>query len=293
MRRGLFFLLILIVLMPMATGFAQNPVTAIDSLAVDLWPDYDKASVLVLLTGTLPGDTQLPASVTLPLLEAAQINAVARIDSNDGRMKDDILYSLGPAGTLTFTTPDSRFRLEYYFPYTVNNDRRSFDFTWLAAIAVNNFQLRVQQPKSASLLNTEPATVNVIKDGDGFDYHTFSARAVPAGQPFLLHVDYKMTIAQLSVESLPPPKTVEQTPNLPATATPGSRSNLAIVAIVIGTLIIIIVLVWQIASRRPSPTIPKPSDTEVEKQSWAKFCRNCGEPLDEGDNFCGECGRDL
>jgi hypothetical protein len=293
MKRNSFFLLILLMLMPLATGYAQNPVKAIDSLVVELWPDYDRASVLVLLTGTLPGDTQFPASVTLPMPEAAQLNAVARIDSKDGVMKDDIFSSPGPSGTLTFITPDLRFRVEYYLPYTVNNNQRSFDFIWLADIAVNNFQLRVQKPTSASSLNTKPVTVNVVKGGDGFDYHTFSARAVPAGQPFLLHVDYKMTSAQLSVVSMPPPNTVEQTPGLPVTSTTGSSINWAIVAIVSGGLIIIVVLIWQIASRRPSSDTSKPIHTQVEKQSRAKFCRDCGEPVDEGDNFCSGCGTEL
>jgi hypothetical protein len=81
MKRNSFILLIFFMLMPMTTGFAQKPVSVIDSLDIEIWPDYDRASVLVLLTGTLPRDTQFPASVTLPLPETAQLNAVARIDS--------------------------------------------------------------------------------------------------------------------------------------------------------------------------------------------------------------------
>jgi hypothetical protein len=142
-KRKLFILLIFFILIPIAPGFAQNPVSVIDALDIEIWPDYDKPSVLVLLTGTLPGDTRLPASVTLPLPEAARLNAVARIDRKDGNMKDDILSSTDPSGRLTFITPDLRFRVEYYLPYTVNKTQRSFDYTWLAAVSVNNFKLRV------------------------------------------------------------------------------------------------------------------------------------------------------
>ena len=277
----------------MTTGFAQNAIPVIDSLDLEIWPDYDKTSVLVLLTGTLPGDTRLPASVTLPLPEVAQLNAVARIDSKDGNMKDDIFSSTDPSGTLTFSTPDLRFRVEYYLPYTVNKNQRSFDYTWLAAITVNNFQLRVQRPTSASSLNTEPSTANVVRSGDGFDYHTFPARAVPAGQPFPLHVDYKMTTTQLSATSLPPPNTSIQTPALPATPSTGSGINWALAATVTGVLIILVALIWQIVSRRPSPDIRKPFDSRVEKKSPVKFCGNCGEPIDEGDRFCSGCGSEL
>jgi len=293
MRRNLFILLILFMLMPMATGFAQKPVSYIDSLDIEIWPDYDRASVLVLLTGTLPGDTQFPASVTLPLPEAAQLNAVARIDGKDGNMKDDIISSTDPPGMLTFSTPDKRFRVEYYLPYTVNSNQRSFDYTWLAPITVNNFQLRVQRPTWASSLNTDPASANIVRGAGGFDYHIFPARAVPAGQPFSLHVDYKMTTAQLSATSLPRQNSSTQTPAIPATPGTGSGINWALAAIVAGGLIFIVALVWQIASRRPSPIIRKPIDSRVERQSGAKFCHNCGVPIDEGDIFCRGCGSEL
>jgi len=64
-------------------------------------------------------------------------------------------------------------------------------------------------------------------------------------------------------------------------------------ATVTGGLIIIGALIWQVASRRPSPDTRKPIDSRVERQSRAKFCRNCGEPIDEGDRFCNACGSEL
>jgi hypothetical protein len=238
MKRNSFIVLIFFMLMSMTTGFAQTPVSVIDSLDIEIWPDYDRASVLVLLTGTLPGDTRFPVSVTLPLPEAAQLNAVARIDSKDGNMMADIVSSTDPAGTLTFITSDLRFRVEYYLPYTVDKSQRSFDYTWLAALTVNNLQLRVQRPASASTLNTEPAAANVVKSEDGFDYHIFPARAVPAGKPFPLYVDYKMITAQLSATSLPRQNTNIQTPAIPTTPSTGSSINWALAAIVAGGLII-------------------------------------------------------
>jgi hypothetical protein len=293
MKRKLLILLIIFMTIPITAGFAQNPVSVIDSLGIEIWPDYDQTSVLVLLTGALPENTRLPASVTLPLPEAARLNAVARIDGKDGNMKDDILSSTEPPGSLTFTTPDLRFRVEYYFPYTVNENQRSFAFTWLAAVTVNNLQLRVQRPTSAGTFNTEPATADVVRSGDGFDYHAFPARTVSAWQSFALQVDYKMTTAQLSATNLPSPNTNLQPSALPATPGSGSGLNWALAAVVAGGLIIIVALIWQIVSRRSAPSIREPIDSRVEKQSRAEFCRNCGEQIDEGDRFCSGCGSEL
>jgi len=293
MKRKTFMVLIIFMTMPVTAGFAQNPVFVIDSLGIDIWPDYDKASVLVLLTGALPENTQLPASVSLPLPETTRLNAVARIDRQDGNMIDDIIWSTEPLGTLTFTTPDLRFRIEYYFPYTVDKNRRSFDYTWLAAVTVNNFQLRIQRPTSAVTFITEPAASNVVSSTDGFEYHSFPARTVPAGQSFSLQVDYEMTTAQLSAASLPSPNTSVQPPALPASRGSGSGINWALAAVVSGGLIIVAALIWSIAARRSSPGTREPFDSRAEKQSRAKFCRNCGEPTDEGDKFCRGCGTGL
>jgi hypothetical protein len=229
MKRRYFFLLFLLTLVLPGTGHAQGKVTAIDSLEIEIWPDYDRASVLVLLTGTLPADTTLPLAVTLPFPETAQLNAVARIDSSDGRMKDDIISTLAP-GEITFILPDLRFRLEYYLPYAVNNNRRTFNFTWLADLSVDRFQLRVQQPKSASSLTTEPATADVSRDQGGFTYYAFPVQSVPAGQSFSVDVDYTMTSAQLSVAGSAPPGAQE--PALPSTSKGGVGINWPIVAIV-------------------------------------------------------------
>jgi hypothetical protein len=292
MKHKYYLLLFLLAMIFSTAGHTQDKVTVIDALVVDLWPDYDRTSVLVLLTGTLSADTKLPATVILPLPETAQLNAVARIDSSDGLMKDDIFSSPNPDG-IRFTTPDLRFRVEYYLPYTVNNNRRTFNFAWLADLSVNRFQLRVQQPISASSLATEPATINVLEGQDGFTYYAFPEQAVPAGQPLLVRVDYTMTTAQLSVESLAPPSTGVQKPGLPSTLKTGAGINWPIVAVVAGGVIIVIIFVWQIATRRGTSSQSVTQDAKVQKQSQARFCRNCGNQMDKDDRFCRNCGTAL
>ena len=292
MKRILFFLPILLLWTPLDAGYAQKQVTAVDSLVIELWPDYDRPSVLVLLTGTLPADTAFPVAVTLPLPETAQLNAVARIDSSDGVMKDDII-STARSGVIEFITPDPLFRLEYYFPYRVNNNQKSFDFTWLADLSVNKLELRVQQPVSVNSLSTEPATEKVVKRDNGFDYHILPVQAVPAGQPFSVLVNYKMATAQLSVEQLPSRGAGLQAPELSSKSSAGSGTNWPIVAIVVGGLIIVIFFVRQMASRRPLSSTGKRRPAEAEEQSRADLCENCGKPVDEEDRFCAKCGTEL
>lgn len=294
MKRNYFILIILAVLMPPLPAFAQNPVAAIEWLDVDIWPDYDKASVLVLLTGRLPESTRFPASVTLPFPESAQLNAVARIDQRDGRMKDDIFSAPDSSGSMTFITPDPGFRVEYYLPYAVNNNQRTFEFTWQSAIPVRNFQLKVQRPVFAATLDTEPAAANIARSVDGFTYHAFPARQVPADQAFSLHVSYTMTSDQLSATRLPSADASLQNPATSGTPASTFGMNWALVAVIAGGLLILAALIWQLASRRSSSNSRMSAEAEVEKKpSRAKFCRNCGEAVDEGDRFCSGCGTEL
>jgi hypothetical protein len=292
MKRNYLFLLILFTLMLPCIAHTQGKVTAIDSLSIDLWPDYDQTSALVLLTGALPANTKLPATVTLPFPEKAQLNAVARIDSSDGVMKDDILSSLAP-GKLTFTTPDLSFRVEYYLPYAVNNKRRAFSFTWLADVPVNSLTLRVQKPLSASSLITEPATTNVFRGEDGFTYHTFPVKAVPAGQPFSVQVDYTMATAQLSAENLSTHGTRVQGSGVNSSLNTKAGTNWSIVAAVVGSIIIVILFVWQIATRRGRANPPRAHHAKAKSQYPSKFCPNCGNPTGKDDRFCSNCGTAL
>lgn len=284
-------LIFLALTLPVA-GQTQGKVTAIDSLAVELWPDYDRASVLVILTGTLPADTKLPATVIIPFPQAAQLNAVARIDRSDGRMKDDISYSHVPA-EIKFFTPDLSFRLEYYLPYLVNNIQRTFNFTWVAGLSVKRFQLRVQQPTSANILETEPATKNILRDEDEFTYYAFPVQAVPAGQSFSVDVNYTMTTAQLSAKNLVPPSARVQEPGLPSTSNTEKGVNWPVLAAVVGILIMLVVYIWQIAASRTESNRHITHNAKAKKQHNTKFCGKCGNPIDKDDRFCGKCGTAL
>ena len=292
MKRIILFFLIASILTPTLIGNAQTDITTIDTLLINIWPDYDKASVLVLLTGTLPDDTRLPARVTLPLPEAAQLNAIARIDGRDGGMKKDIVSNPGP-GTLTFITPDLRFRMEYYFPYTAKDKERSFDYVWLADISVDKLQLKVQKPTSAISLRTVPRTVDVAWEDDEFSYHTFPVKAVPAGQRLSLHVEYTLTAVQFSKESLPASDTGAQTSGAPPKSVAGMGISWPAVAIVAGGIIIVLALGWLLAARRPSSAPPGSEHTQDGKQSRSNFCSHCGGPVGKKHRYCSQCGNPL
>lgn len=284
---------------------AQTPAQTLQLLAIDLWPDFDRPSMLVLLTGTLPAGTPLPAEVTIPMTPGAELNAVARIDANNS-MRDDVEYTLG-TDSVTLITSDLRFRVEYYAPYETAGDTRSFRFDWLSDLAVEQATTVIQQPLAAPGIDIDPPPVNSAADrGDGMNYHTLAAQPIPAGERFVVDVSYDMPEPELSASVLPSGQEQSTAPE-PAVPTPVEEGiNWPLILAVAGGLLVVSAVTWQVAtsrSRSKRVVKPRPERSEAPRpkakpptpphSSQAKFCHNCGQPTTAGDQFCRSCGTKL
>jgi hypothetical protein len=286
MKRTSVLLLPLLVLLAPSLARAQSPAAEIQSLLVEIWPDYDRPSVLVLLTGTLGAVAPLPASVTLPLPADASLNAVARIDES-GRMIDDVAYHTG-GGQLVLTTPDPRFRVEYYLPYRIEGGERTFEFTWLAEVAVDQLNVRVQRPATAGRLVTVPKATDVARAPDGLVYHSLPTQAVPAGGSFPIRVSYAMTEARLTAPPRDQPGGGRGARAAPPAASPGT--GLGWPTLLIGAVAFAVVglFIWQIARSRS--TAETKSAARGGRPEAARFCTACGRPIAAEDRFCRHCG---
>jgi len=276
---------------------AQEPASALDSLYVAFWPDYDDPSVLVLMTGTLPADASFPAEVTIPIPPQAEINAVASI-GEEGMA--DTEYQVD-GDMLTLITPDPRFRVEYYAPYEEDGDSHTFDFAWNADFDVQEFIAKIQQPINATSLTTQPAAANVdTSPSDGLTYHALPSRALPAGTPFAMSFRYDMADPGLTAggSAQTAPGTAPS-----AEAATNASSGIEWLLIVAGVAIVglIIAVTWLVATRnggkgkkRRSGKSSKPlKPTPKERSAQAQFCHNCGTQSEKGDVFCRNCGSEL
>ncbi|MCA9994916.1 MAG: zinc ribbon domain-containing protein [Anaerolineales bacterium] len=263
---------------------AQDEATAVKFLSVELWPDYDQPAVLVLLTGTLPDDVVLPATVVLPLPAAARLNAVARIDSSDV-MNDDINYQQR-ADSLTLTTPDSRFRVEYYVPYTIEGNGRSYTFQWQSPLLVAQTAVTVQQPAAADRITIEPTAVNTTTHNDNLTYHDLSSTTIPPNTPYAVQINYTMPTPRLTVEaaSSPAAAAVETTtPTFPNTYFLLAGASAVFVILYVG---------YHYGRRLQNQPKRKPKPSRQSK-TRQKFCHNCGTPVQPSDVFCHQCGTSL
>jgi hypothetical protein len=222
------------------------------------------------------------------------LNAVARI-SNDDQMIDDITFERGD-DTLTLTTPDRRFRIEYYIPYQAEGLQRTFSYVWHGGPAVSELDIGVQQPQAATSIDVQPAPELVIEGNDGLQYHNLPVRQLQAEEAFSVEINYTLSSEQLTVPAAASGSVSNTT--TPAANEAGSfldGLDWPIILSVAGGVLLLLAVGWQIfgarLSARRAPRKPRPS--RAMRQQQAKFCHQCGARAQEGDRFCRECGTEL
>lgn len=299
MKRFFLSLLLLVCFVLLVTGGTPSSVqaqnnTMLSSLTLDLWPEYDRQEeLLVILTSRLPADTILPTTIDIPIPAGATLHVVARITA-DGNLIDDIPFT-NNGDSVTVTTPELAFVVEYYVPVTVNGATRSFTFTWQADdLDVTELIPRLQRPAYAQTWLTEPAAIRTDQRADGLQYGTLPSAAVPAGLPYTVTANYTLDPILPSTAGLS-----NAVPDLGLTTPPNTATEetdwlLIGGIVVVGVLLLValwFVLTGRVTAGNGRPRKPKPNRPSPSKEPTAvRFCHQCGTGLQAGDKFCRNCG---
>ncbi len=301
---SLLLLLLFTAVIPVA---AQDEVTELDQMTVELWPDYDRPAMLVLLTGTLPATATLPATVSIPLPDDADIFAIARFTDEDVLISD--VESTAADGRLTLTTPGRTFRVEYYAPYTRDGRQTSFRFEWQSDLTIGGMAAVVQQPLAATDFTVVPTGDSSGPRGDGLNYHQIAARPVAAGEPFTVEVTYTVDSPVLSA----PAASLPAATATPAGATGGALGGLSPWwLLAIPAALALLAGAWYLGrqtgsgrARKPRPAraarpggprndnAPRGGNSGANGGGASGFCHHCGQPAQPGDVFCRKCGTRL
>lgn len=287
------YLLILITLfllsaLPVA---AQSEATQLSDMTVELWPDYDRPAVLVLLTGTLPETATLPATVRIPLPDNADVFAVARFNDVDALISD--VDASETDGGLTLTTPGRVFRVEYYVPYEADGSEYSYRFEWVSDLTIDNMATVVQQPRAATSMTVTPAPMtSAAERGDGLTYHRVTPQPLGAGQPYTVDIRYTVEAPVLSA-----PAVATVAPASTPAATGGLSDINPLWLLAIPALLLLVGGAWYLGRQQGGaagrPRKPRSARPAATKGSAARFCHSCGRPAQPGDVFCRNCGTTL
>jgi hypothetical protein len=259
-----------------------------------LWPEFDRAAVLVLYRFELAEDTPLPTVLGLPIpATAGEPNAVAWQDSNQTLF--DAAYTLETAGEWTLVRVElqqSRIgQVEYYAELQVVGDRRTYRFEWPGGLPIEQLAYDIQQPVAATDLQVTPSPDRQTSGAFGLTYHLAELGTRAAEAVWTIELSYRKPSPVLSAEALQP---------LGGPASSGGESAAtSVVPWLLGGLGLAAVsggLVYFLRSRparQPVARRRRGPSARPSRRAAAVYCHECGTRAQPGDRFCRNCGTRL
>lgn len=293
-KAGLILMLGMMFIFPSFVS-AQNDAT-IATMTVQLWPEYDRPSMLVIADFELSSAASLPVDLTFRIPLEANLVAVASLDG-DGSFLNAIFDGPKADGewqSFTVTISESSvYRFEYYQPITFNADQRLFSYLWDGDYAVDAFNILVLEPKDVTSFSMDPNYESVAQE-NGSNYYNSGVVKLASGEQFPLNLEYKKTSDALvaPVEGIQPSAPVDEN-------TPGRVSLNNSLPYIIGGLGIVmivggIVYYWR-AGRKPGGKSRSRSHARAENEDndGEAYCPQCGSRARSSDRFCRVCGARL
>lgn len=320
MRKWFLLVCLLVILgWPVRAGAQAEP--SISLLEIDLWPEFDRPTVLVIYRLTLGAEASLPVdlAIKIPSNAGAPTNpgepyAVAA-KQLDGTLIN-LAYEIQPGGDwiavkFTATMPD--VQLEYYDPDLVKQDsRRHFEYVWPGGYQINALILQVKQPVDSSNMIISPGLGFPVTGSEGLTYYSAQVGSLGPDQTYALTLDYQKSNDKLTAESIQIQPSEPLGPNTPGRKTFSNvLSSLGLtggVAIILGGLGVALIVgagIWYFASSRKGlPLKPRRrlrgrrEEGEVIEAQAAPagstvYCHQCGNRAQPGDVFCRTCGTRL
>ncbi len=297
MRKFLLIMMLGILFLFPSSVFAQADLK-FASVSVQLWPEYDQPSMLVITDFALPAATTLPVTLTFRIPKDANLIAVASsangndflLEAYDTPIKDDEWQIF----TMTITQ-NIVYRFEYYQPLAFNGNQRIFSYLWDGAYAVDKFNVLMREPLDMTSLSMDPAYESTLQ-ADGSNYYDSGVVKLDAGEQFALNLQYEKTTTTLldTTNRVEPSAPVDEN-------TPGRVSLSNSLPYIIGGLGVImivggVVYYWQ-SGRRSSgggkPRRRSHSHAEDQEGGEEAYCPQCGARAKGGDRFCRTCGARL
>jgi hypothetical protein len=269
---------------------------ALSFVTVQLWPEYDQPSMLVIVDFQTAANTTLPATFTFRIPAGASLIAVAA-DTGNGQFLDHP-YT-GPIAEGEYQTfsmvveQNIPYRFEYYEALTYNSDERIFSYLWDNEYAVENFQYLFLEPLDVTEVSLDPKHT-AQETFNGLNYYDGAPVKLAAGEQYSLNVSYTKTTDTLvsDAQSVQIAEPVNED-------TPGRVSLANSLPYIIGGLGIIMIaggLMYYFQWGRHSAGSSKQRRrvrSTTENDATSVYCPQCGSRAKPSDRFCRTCGARL
>lgn len=218
-------LILISVVVVSSSGTAQTE-SRLARLEIALWPEYDRAALLVILKGWLVADAALPTTVPLPMpARAGQPHAVATKSADGALLMAQYTVDVqGDWATVNVITDGREVRLEYYVDLATTDSLRRALFTWPGGLDVRQVSYEVMQPHGAADLSVQPPPSRQSVGSDGLTYYVGELGPKTPLDTFSIAITYTKTTSALTAMGLQPTApAVDQPP--PASTRPAVTAS--------------------------------------------------------------------
>ncbi len=275
---------------------AQTPI-ALSTLQIQLWPEYDQPSMLVIYDFRLPADAKLPISISLRFPKEANLVAVASESADGSLLNTD--YQ-GPSVGDTWQTIAVQiqtavtYHIEYYQPLSREGSMRQFSYVWPGDYPVTDLTISARMPLDATNVSTDPQ-MQSSQSSDGTPYLTNDFGAVAAQQQVPVQLSYSKTSDSLTAsrQDLQPSQPL-------GAATPGRVMLSNYIPYILGILGLALIVggfvyFWQSSRGRVLARARhhRRVSERQERPGSEVYCHQCGTRAHPDDRFCRVCGTRL
>ena len=286
-------LLLLIVLFTISFPVSAQGEITLETLTVQLWPEFDQPAMLVIYDFTLPEDTSFPADVTLRIPVDATLIAVAY--SPAGNLlnlpyQDPVEEGDWQVITLTAEMP-AVYHIEYYAPIERQDLQREYVYLWSGDYAVNTFNVSFRPPVDTTEITTDPQMRSATTEGSALSLLEWGTSDLEAGEELPIRVTYTKSSDRLGVSDQPL-ETGEVDEN-----TQGRVSLNNYLPYILGGLGVLLILAgglyfWQSSKGKSTPR-RRHRRRDESTEGGEVYCHQCGKRAQSGDRFCRTCGTRL
>ncbi|MEM7342697.1 MAG: zinc ribbon domain-containing protein [Chloroflexota bacterium] len=272
---------------------AQTTSPTLQTLVIELWPEYDRPETLVIYRIDVSPDVALPTSLTFQL--PSYIDALHVVASEQNGVLLEVSrenYTLinqanGTLLTLSATSPHIQF--EYYDPQivTLQGNTRQLTYQFQNSYFVNNTVFEIQEPTETTAFTMEPLADNEFIGDDGFRYNSIEQTNLGPTDQVEISAEYTRETDLVSVEALANRDLPSSSEQAVIDAISNDRRPFGYFLIATGVVMFLgtAVYYWW-SERQKAPELA----TQPTSQPSARFCHQCGEQQRSKAIFCHACG---
>jgi hypothetical protein len=284
-----------ILLVAVVTAFApagangQGETTELEDMKIDLWPEYDRPSTLVMYRFRLkPGaDLSVPVAIPIPS-NVGEPHAVAWRDDKGSLFVARFTRRDEDERAMVVTQLGSREgQLEFYADIDVRDRERLFRFAWPGGIDVGALSFQIQRPSGATGLRVTPSPNRQWEGEDGLSYALVELGPQAESSKPTIEVRYEKDSAGLSA----PPAKAPPPPVAPAQSAEPKKSTPSWLVAALGMAGGILVFALLQALSKARARAPRERASGGSPKSI--FCHECGTEGRRSDSFCMNCGARL